>query len=51
MSELKGIIEDHLRYTGSAKAKAILDSWDDHLPRFIKVMPVGYKLLLEQESE
>ena len=51
VSELKGIIEDHLRYTGSAKAKAILDSWDDHLPRFIKVMPVGYKLLLEQESE
>ena len=23
----------------------------DYLPMFLKVMPVGYKLLLEQESE
>ncbi|MGN0098872.1 MAG: glutamate synthase large subunit [Candidatus Methanomethylophilaceae archaeon] len=51
VAELKGIIEDHLKYTGSAKAERILNDWDDYLPRFIKVMPVGYKLLLEQESE
>lgn len=50
-AELKGLIENHLKYTGSDKAKAILDSWDEYLPKFIKVMPVGYKLLLEQESE
>ena len=51
VAELKGIIEDHLRYTGSAKAERILKDWDSYLPMFIKVMPVGYKLLLEQESE
>ena len=50
-AELKGIIENHLRETGSPKAAAILDDWVSYLPRFIKVMPVGYKLLLEQESE
>ena len=48
---MKGIIENHLRETGSPKAAAILDDWVSYLPRFIKVMPVGYKLLLEQESE
>ena len=51
VAELKGIIEDHLRYTGSAKAERILRDWDNYLSMFIKVMPVGYKLLLEQESE
>lgn len=51
VAELRGLIENHLRYTGSEKAKTILDSWDEYLPKFIKVMPVGYKLLLEQESE
>ena len=28
-----------------------LEDWEGYLPRFLKVMPVGYKLLLEQESE
>lgn len=51
VAELRGLIENHLRYTGSEKAREILDSWDEYLPKFIKVMPVGYKLLLEQESE
>lgn len=49
--ELRSIVERHLEYTGSPKAARILEDWDEELPRFIKVMPVGYKLLLEQESE
>ncbi len=51
VAELKGIIEKHQQETGSPKARHILDSWDDYLPKFIKVMPVGYKILLEKESE
>jgi glutamate synthase (NADPH/NADH) large chain len=32
----------HLKYTGSSKAKAILDDWANYLPKFVKVMPVEY---------
>ena len=51
VSELRGILETHLKETGSRKAAEILDDWESYLPRFIKVMPVGYKLILEKESE
>ena len=43
---LRGLIESHLRYTGSERAKAILDDWDNHLPKFVKVMPVEYRRAL-----
>ncbi len=32
----------HMKYTGSTKAKAILDDWANYLPKFVKVMPVEY---------
>ena len=48
--DLKRILEDHLRYTGSRKAEALLEDWDGSCKRFIKVMPVGYKMLLKDES-
>ena len=32
----------HLKYTGSNKAKDILDRWAEFLPKFVKVMPVEY---------
>ena len=51
INELRSIIQKHLDLTGSPKAEEILRNWELELPRFIKVMPVGYKLLLEQESE
>jgi glutamate synthase (NADPH/NADH) large chain len=43
---LRGKIEKHLRYTGSARAKEILDNWDAYLPKFIKVMPTEYRRAL-----
>ncbi len=39
---LRLLIERHHLYTGSARAKAILDDWDAALPRFYKVMPTDY---------
>jgi len=36
------LIERHRHYTGSARAKQILDRWDFYLPKFIKIMPVDY---------
>ncbi|MDX9979940.1 MAG: glutamate synthase large subunit, partial [Lentisphaeria bacterium] len=38
--ELRTLVENHLRYTGSAKARHILDNWEDELPKFVKVFPM-----------
>ena len=42
------LIENHLHYTGSARAKSILDDWAAYLPKFVKVMPVEYRRALEE---
>jgi glutamate synthase (NADPH/NADH) large chain len=42
------LIESHLHYTGSERARAILANWSDYLPKFVKVMPVEYRRALEE---
>jgi len=37
------LISKHVHYTGSARAKAILDDWASFRPKFRKVMPVEYR--------
>ena len=44
------LIENHLHYTGSARAKAILDDWASYLPKFVKVMPVEYRRALGRDG-
>jgi glutamate synthase (ferredoxin) len=44
---LRGLIENHLRYTGSQKAQTVLDDWANLLPKFVKVMPRDYKRVLQ----
>jgi glutamate synthase (NADPH/NADH) large chain len=41
------LISNHLHYTGSARAKEILDNWVAFRPKFRKVMPVEYRRALE----
>ena len=48
--ELKQILEKHVRYTGSPLAASLLSDWEGSCKRFVKVMPVGYKMLLKDES-
>ena len=48
VEELKALIAEHLAATGSPKAKAILDEWDDCLPAFVKVFPIDYRKALGQ---
>ena len=45
---LRALIEKHLHYTNSDRAHHILDHWAGYLPRFVKVMPVDYRLALEK---
>ena len=47
-AELKGLIERHQDKTDSSVAARILESWDGSLPKFVKVMPVDYKRVLEE---
>ncbi len=40
------LITNHMHYTGSTRAKEILDSWEDYRAKFVKVMPVEYRRAL-----
>ena len=42
------LISNHLAYTGSQRAAAILENWADYRPKFRKVMPVEYRRALEE---
>ena len=44
------MIEQHVKYTGSARGRHILDDWDAHLPQFVKVIPIDYKRALGRLS-
>jgi glutamate synthase (NADPH/NADH) len=47
---VRGLIEDHHHYTGSERAARILVDFNRALPRFIKILPVDYKRVLEEEA-
>jgi glutamate synthase (NADPH/NADH) large chain len=48
VQRLRTLIEKHRRYTGSGRAKQILENWSAYAPRFVKVMPVDYRQALEK---
>jgi len=45
---LHQLISNHARYTGSARARHILEHWNEYLPKFRKVMPVEYRRALAE---
>ncbi len=48
INELQTLINNHLLYTQSALASAILTNWEEYLPKFVKVIPFEYKKVLEE---
>ncbi|MEQ1784993.1 MAG: hypothetical protein ABMA14_26910, partial [Hyphomonadaceae bacterium] len=49
---LRILIERHLLHTGSARARELLDDWDEALKQFVKVMPTDYaRALLDLRNE
>jgi glutamate synthase (NADPH/NADH) large chain len=49
---LRIVVERHLLFTGSAKARALLEDWESALSHFVKVMPRDYKrALLDLKAE
>ncbi|OGB66801.1 MAG: glutamate synthase subunit alpha [Burkholderiales bacterium RIFCSPLOWO2_12_FULL_64_99] len=47
---LKKLIEDHHRWTGSLRAREILDNWSAQLPKFVKVFPHEYRRALTEKG-
>ncbi len=48
--ELQTLISNHYTYTGSTLAEQILVKWEEFLPRFVKVIPLEYKKILEEQK-
>jgi glutamate synthase (NADPH/NADH) large chain len=48
---LAEILDEHVRETGSAKARELLGSWEQTLARFVKVVPTEYRRVLEALKE
>ncbi len=44
--ELKKMIEEHVRATGSAKGKKILADFENYIPKFKKIIPHDYKKMM-----
>jgi glutamate synthase (NADPH/NADH) large chain/glutamate synthase (ferredoxin) len=45
-AQLKQLLEDHTRWTGSKRARELLDTWAESRGKFVKVFPNEYKRAL-----
>jgi glutamate synthase (NADPH/NADH) large chain len=49
---LRILVERHLLYTGSQRARSLLEQWDEALKHFVKIMPIDYRrALIELKAE
>jgi glutamate synthase domain-containing protein 3 len=51
VATIQRLLSNHLKYTGSPIAKAILDDFEKEVRWFVKVMPTDYRRVLEHQSE
>lgn len=50
IAELRSLIEDHRHFTGSAVADRVLKNFNRMLGYFVRVMPLDYKRVLEEQA-
>ena len=50
-AQLKKLLEDHARWTGSRRARDLLDNWAASRSKFVKVFPTEYKRALSEIYE
>ncbi|KAG6379062.1 NADPH-dependent glutamate synthase [Boletus reticuloceps] len=50
IAALRSLIEDHRHYTGSEVANRVLNDFHHLLPLFVRVMPMDYKRVLEEQA-
>ena len=48
---LKKLLEDHHRWTGSKRARELLDTWAQSRLKFVKVFPLEYQRALKEMGQ
>ena len=48
---LVNMLTNHAKYTGSERARTMLDNWADYRTKFVKVMPVEYRRALREMEQ
>ncbi|MBW2378448.1 MAG: glutamate synthase large subunit [Deltaproteobacteria bacterium] len=48
---VKGLLQEHMDYTGSAVAERLLQDWEHAVQTFVKVMPTDYKRVLRKTGD
>jgi glutamate synthase domain-containing protein 3 len=46
INRLRGMLQKHYDYTGSTRAKELLDNWEKTKSLFVKVIPMEYRAAL-----
>jgi glutamate synthase (ferredoxin) len=49
LEQVRDLLIQHAGYTGSAVAARILNDWDWAVGKFVKVMPVDYRRVLQEQ--
>ena len=49
--QLKRLLQDHHRWTGSKRARELLDNWAESRQKFVKVFPNEYKRALTERKD
>jgi glutamate synthase (ferredoxin) len=49
-ASIRGLLQRHVEYTGSTRAKALLDDWQTTVHRFIRVVPNDYRRVIEAQA-
>jgi glutamate synthase (NADPH/NADH) large chain len=50
VAQIRRLLERHHEYTGSTRAKALLDDWRTTVSRFIRVVPNDYRRVIEAQA-
>jgi glutamate synthase domain-containing protein 3 len=50
VAELRALVTEHLRRTGSPVAERVLEHWEELLGSFVKVFPTDYKRVLAEQA-
>lgn len=48
--ELHELVRRHYHHTGSCLAGKMLDNWDKYMDQFIRIVPIEYKKVLQEEQ-
>ena len=51
IAELKGLVQKHKKLTQSTVAESVLLNWEKCLKQFVKVMPLDYMRVLEEQKK